>query len=77
MLIVKFGETMKKLRSKFWTESKSFIEWCDDEELRVLGGMVKTEMEKRITEFTQKFDKSEESKKQRGRQKAKKTARGL
>lgn len=68
---------MKKLRAKFWKQSKDLITWCCDEELRVLRDMTNKEMESRLNKFTAKFDQQEENRKQEGRQKARKKARGL
>ncbi len=68
---------MKKLRAKFWKQSKDLIEWCCDEELRVLRQAAGNELESRLQAVTAKFDDSEESRKQKGRQRARKRARGL
>lgn len=68
---------MKKLRSEFWDKSKELIEWCDDEELRVLGIRARKALETRLTKQTAKFDKAEENRKQAKRNKIRKNARGL
>ena len=68
---------MKKLRAKFWKQSKDLIEWCCDEELRVLRSMAGNELEERLKALTSKFDDSEENRKQKARDKNKKRARGL
>jgi hypothetical protein len=68
---------MQKLRSTFWTKTKNIIEWCGDEELRVLRTMAGKELETRLAEITSKFNQSEESRKQQGRQSIRKRARGL
>jgi len=52
----KKGNYMKKLRQEFWDTSKSLIEWCGDEELRVLRQMAAKEMESRLQEQTRKLD---------------------
>ena len=68
---------MKKLRAKFWKQSKDLIEWCDDEELRVLRQLAGKELDSRLSKLTAKFDQQEDNRKQKGRQQARKKARGL
>lgn len=68
---------MKPLRAKFWKDSKALIEWCTDEELRVLRMKAGNEIELRLKKATQKFDDAEERKLQAKRNKTKKNARGL
>ena len=51
---------MKQLRVKFWKDSKKMIEWCGDEELRVLRNQAYDEIERRLKAATEKFDASEE-----------------
>jgi hypothetical protein len=65
---------MKKLRGKFWKESKALIDWCEDEELRVLYQKAKKELDARLTALTAKYDAQDETKKQIGRDRAKKHA---
>ncbi len=68
---------MKKLRKRFWSDAKLLIDWCCDEELRVMRDMVSKEMESRLSKLTGKLDQSEENRKRKGRQRSKKQARGL
>lgn len=66
---------MVKLRAKFWTEARKLVEWCSDEELRVLRQMAATRIEARLKEETDKLDldilhrkeKSKKIAKQRGK----------
>ena len=66
---------MKKLRAKFWKQSKDLIEWCCDEELRVLRSMAGNELESRLKALTSKFDESEDSIKALGKYKSKRKAK--
>ena len=66
---------MKKLRAKFWKQSKDFIDWCEDEELRVLRQMADKELEKRLKALTSKFDASEDARKAKRKQTAKRKAK--
>ena len=50
---------MKKLRSSFWNKSRELIEWCCDEELRVLKQQAEKEMDDRLKKITGKFDAEE------------------
>jgi len=68
---------MKKLRAKFWTDSKAFIEWCDDEELRVLRDKANKELESRLAILTGKFDESEDRLVRGAKDKLRKKVRGL
>jgi hypothetical protein len=68
---------MKPLRDKFWKDSKKMIEWCSDEELRVLRNKAYDELERRLKAVTEKFDASEDRRLQAKRNKTKKQARGL
>ncbi len=68
---------MKPLRDKFWKDSKKMIEWCTDEELRVLRTKAGNEIERRLQAATAKFDDSEERRLQAKRNKVKKKARGF
>lgn len=68
---------MKPLRDKFWKDAKKMIEWCSDEELRVLRTKAGNEIEKRLADVTAKFDESEEKRLQSKRNKTRKNARGL
>lgn len=43
---------MAKLRKRFWTDSVEFLEWCTDDELKVLHIKVGKELEKRLKELT-------------------------
>ena len=52
---------MKKLRSSFWNKSRELIEWCCDEELRVLKQQTETEMNARLGKLTDKFDAEEKN----------------
>ena len=68
---------MTPLRDKFWKDAKKMIEWCSDEELRVLRTKAGNELEKRLKDATAKFDASEDKRLQARRNKTKKNARGL
>lgn len=52
---------MKKLRSEFWNRSRDLIQWCCDEELRVLRQQAETEMNDRLGKLTDKFDGEEKN----------------
>ena len=58
---------MKPLRDKFWKDSKKMIEWCSDEELRVLRNKAYDEMHRRLQVATAKFDASEASRIKHGK----------
>ena len=62
---------MKKLRKRFWSDAKLLIDWCCDEELRVMREMIGKEMESRLSTLTGKFDQSEESRKEQSKKIAK------
>ena len=52
-----------RLRKEFWDKSKELIDWCEDEELKVLGQRVNKALEGRVNQFNRKFDAKEEAKK--------------
>lgn len=58
--------TMGKLRSTFWTKAEKFIDWCTDEELRVLSQKAGKEIERRLTNNEHKYNLEGVNKKQKG-----------
>ena len=57
------------LRKEYWDKSKELIEWCNEEELRVLAQQATKALDRRMTAYLNKFDQKEAAKK-KAKQKA-------
>lgn len=47
------------LRPEYWTKSKELVEWCSDEELKVLSQQAAKALDKRMNHYLGKFDNQE------------------
>ena len=56
------------LRAEYWEYSKEIIEWCTDDELKVLAQQSEKALNKRMDQYLGKYEhKEEEAKKAKGR----------
>jgi len=63
------------LRQEYWQKSKELIEFCSEEELKVLGQQAAKELNKRMDAYTRKFDASEDHRSKVKKRKTKERAK--
>jgi hypothetical protein len=63
------------LRSEYWIKSKELIDWCTDDELKVLSQQAAKALEKRMNHYLGKFDAKEHERHVRGQKLAKHNSR--
>lgn len=61
------------LRPEYWTRSKELIEWCTEDELKVLSQQAASALNKRMDAFIGKVE-AKDAQKKKARQKAAKSA---
>ena len=44
------------VRNDYWDKAREFLDWCNSEELKVLGMQANKELNKRINEYLNKVD---------------------
>ena len=47
------------IRKAYWNNAKEFIDWCTDDELKVLGQQAVKALDKRMNHYLGKFDNQE------------------
>jgi hypothetical protein len=63
------------VRAEYWDNSKELIEWCTDDELKVLGQQAVKALDKRMSHYLGKFDAKEHERHMRGQKLVKHNAR--
>lgn len=51
------------LRPEYWERSKEFIEWCEDDELKVLGQQADKALNKRMEAYIGRLENKDAQKK--------------
>jgi len=69
------------VRQEYWDRAKELVGFCTEDELKVLGQQANKELERRMERYLGKFDKAEEERnlrqKQKNRDFQRKHTRGL